>query len=226
MMTKMIYHSQVASLYQVFVFEEAPDSSLIFLDEGSCIILVCLYVHLWQVSSETAKVLNFFGKQYLRFWPFFRSLTTSRIVLYSRPSRKPTANHLAKVIMGWLFSMPELLWKNHFDLNTLFPRHCLRHLAKKCSAWQSLSYGRSATLESPCNAAWGVFLYLPMLAQSDLICVATTISMESPSMYVYKPELHREFLQGRRLARSLPLTSILQLFSPLLQYPCVVGEEL
>ena len=183
-------------------------------------------MHLRQVSSETAKVLNFFGKQYLRFWPFFRSLTTSRIVLYSRPSRKPTANHLAKVIMGWLFSMPELLWKNHFDLNTLFPRHCLRHLAKKCSAWQSLSYGRSATLESPCNAAWGVFLYLPMLAQSDLICVATTISMESPSMYVYKPELHREFLQGRRLARSLTLTSILQLFSPLHQYPCVVGKEL
>ena len=142
-------------------------------------------MHLRQVSSETAKVLNFFGKQYLRFWPFFRTLTTSRIVLYSRPSRKPTANHLAKVIMGWLFSMPELLWKNHFDLNTLFPRHCLRHLAKKCSAWQSLSYGRSATLESPCNAAWGVFLYLPMLAQSDLICVATTISMESPSMYVH-----------------------------------------
>ena len=63
--------------------------------------------------------------------------------------------------MGWLFSMPELLWKNHFDLNTLFPRHCLRHLAKKCSAWQSLSYGRSATLESPCNAAWGVFLDIP-----------------------------------------------------------------
>ena len=87
--------------------------------------------------------------------------------------------------MGWLFSMPELLWKNHFDLNTLFPRHCLRHLAKKCSAWQSLSYGRSATLESPCNAAWGVFLYLPMVGTIWLnLCCHNYIN--EVSKYVFK----------------------------------------